>query len=331
MKKTTKKSNNKFIIAINLFLIAILMVVAVYAWFASHADNRVDAYDIQVESDSALEMSFDGKTWGGTLNLADYKISDANVLESMKFVEVTGDGTNFQIPKLIQKQNYAEVNTEIEWDDAKANEDYLQFTLYLRSKEKLDVYLSSESKASPASAVVTGEGCGNPSTYASGEDTFSKDCIVGSLRVAVKDDSDVQKFIWITNPNFHLNNTIGSNTYSMTTDAESGDFTTDSTGVNFYWNDPYTHYYYDSARTRTTASTSDVIAGNLPDTITNGPNDDNAKTKIASLKKTTEGGEFFTSQATVTIWIEGCDTESRRALVDGKFNLSLVLDAFSVQ
>lgn len=330
MKKTTKKSNNKFIIAINLFLIAILMVVAVYAWFASHADNRIDAYDIQVESDSSLELSFDQETWGGTLNLADYKEGDTNVLSSMKFVEVTGDGSSFSIPELEQNQNYAAVNAAGTWTPAVANKDYLQFTLYLRSKDKLNVYLGSESQALPASSIYTGVNSGNPSTYASGANTFSKDCIVGSLRVAVKDDSNTQKFIWITNPEFHLNNTIGSNTYSMTTDAAEGAFST-GTGVvggSFYWNDPYTHYYYNASHTLTNADASDVIAGDLPNSITDVPGD---QTMIASLTKANDSDEYYTSQATVTIWIEGCDTESRRALVDGKFNLSLVLDAFSAQ
>lgn len=330
MKKATKKSNNKFIIAVNLFLIAILMVVAVYAWFASHADNRIDAYDIQVESDSSLELSFDGNTWGGTLNLADYEVGGANVLDSMKFVEVTGDGSTFSVPELIQNQNYADVNTTGTWTDAEANADYLQFPVYMRSKDKLDVYLGSESQALPASSIYTGINSGNPSTYASGENTFSKDCIVGSLRVAVKDDSDTQKFIWITNPEFHLNNIVGSSNYTMTTNAADGDFTTGTGAVNgsFYWNDPYTHYYYNASHTLTTAADADVIAGDLPDSITDIPDD---QTKIASLTKSSDTDEYYTSQATVTVWIEGCDTESRRALVDGKFNLSLVLDAFSAQ
>ena len=330
MKKTTRKSNNKFIIAVNLFLIAILMVVAVYAWFASHADNRIDAYDIQVESDSSLELSFDQETWGGTLNLADYKIDDTNVLDSMKFVEVTGEGSSFSIPELVQNQNYASVNIAGQWTPAVANKDYLQFTVYMRSKDKLNVYLGSESQALPASSIYTGVNSGNPSTYASGADTFSKDCIVGSLRVAVKDSTDTQKFIWITNPEFHLNNLIGSNEYSMTIDAADGAFSTGSGNVGeaFYWNDPYTHYYYDSSNTLTNSSDSEVIAGDLPNSITAVPGD---QTKIASLTKSDESEEYYTSQATVTIWIEGCDTESRRALVDGKFTLSLVLDAFSAQ
>lgn len=331
MKKANVKSKNKFIIAVNLFLIAILMVVAVYAWFASVSDNRVDAYDVKVEADSSLELSFDGNTWGGSLDLANLKNSDDTyVFDSMKFVEVTGEGTTFNVPQLSQKQNYAEVNLTGDWTPAVANKDYLQFKVYMRSKDMLNVYLGSESKATPVSTVIQGANCGNPSPYASGANAFSKDCVVGALRVAVKDASNAQKFIWITNPEFHLNNNIGSTDYSMTTNASQGDYLTgaNTVGNEFYWNDPYTHYYYNASKTLTTANANSlpVIAGALPNSVTTVPSE---QTKIASL--TTKEGDFYQSEATITVWIEGCDTEARRALVDGKFNLSLVLDAFSTQ
>lgn len=328
MKKSEVKSKNKHLIVVNLFLISILMVVGVYAWFASQADNRVDAYDIQVESDNALELSFDQTTWGGTLNLADYKIDNTNVLDSMKFVEVTGEGTNFQIPQLTQKENYAEVNTSGVWKTATANKDYLQFTVYMRSKDKLNVYLGSGSQATPASSVLTGANCGNPSSYTSGDNAFSKDCIVGALRVAVKDSTDAQKFIWITNPNFHLDNKIGSSDYSMDTKATSTSYSagTGAVGNYFVWNNPYKHYYH---------TTSGLVeySGNLlteiPDTQSGIPTA--TTTQIAQLTGEPDANGYYTSKATFTVWIEGCDTEARRALVDGKFDLTLALDSFTLQ
>lgn len=328
MKKSEVKSKNKHLIVVNLFLISILMVVGVYAWFASQADNRVDAYDIQVESDNALELSFDQTTWGGTLNLADYKIDNTNVLDSMKFVEVTGEGTNFQIPQLTQKENYAEVNTSGVWKTATANKDYLQFTVYMRSKDKLNVYLGSGSQATPASSVLTGANCGNPSSYTSGDNAFSKDCIVGALRVAVKDSTDAQKFIWITNPNFHLDNKIGSSDYSMDTKATSTSYSagTGAVGNYFVWNNPYEHYYH-------TTSGPVEYSGNLlteiPDTQSGIPTA--TTTQIAQLTGEPDANGYYTSQATFTVWIEGCDTEARRALVDGKFDLTLALDSFTLQ
>lgn len=328
MKKANHKSKNKYIIAVNLFLIAMLMTVAVYAWFASQAENRVDAYDIQVQSDNSLELSFDEETWGGTLNLADLEKSDGTkVLDTMKFVEVTSNATNFWIPQLTQKTNYAEVNTSGTWTTAVANQDYLNFTVHMRSKDKLNVYLGSESKASPASSVVTGANCGNPSSYATGANTFSKDCIVGALRVAFKSPSYTSKMIWITNPEYHLNNKVGSSTYTMDTTAEHGDYGsgTGAVGADFRWNNPYQHNYYNNATYYVWTAANTLYE--LPDTLESVPTDN--KTLLASL--TTKEGDYYTGSVTFSIWIEGCDTEARRALVDGKFNLSLVLDSFTAE
>ena len=330
MKKSHTKSNNKSLIFVNLFLIAVLMVVAVYAWFASQADNRIDAYDIQVESDNALELSFDQSTWSGTLNLADLMNEDGEtyVLDTMKFVEVTGYGTSFQIPQLNQKDGYAEVNTSGVWKTATANKDYLQFTVYMRSKDPLNVYIGSGSQAVPASSVITGANCGNPSSYTSGDDAFSKDCIVGALRIAVKDSSNAQKFLWITNPEFHLTNAIGSSEYSMDTAATSTSYSagTGAEGDYFAWNNSYEHYYHTTSGSQKYGGT---VLTEIPDTQSGIPT--STTTRIAQLTGTQDAKGFYTSQATFTIWIEGCDTEARRALVDGKFNLSIALDSFTAQ
>ncbi|MBQ4105176.1 MAG: hypothetical protein IJC86_02160 [Clostridia bacterium] len=330
MKQINRKTKTKMIIVVNLFLIFALMTVSVYAWFASQVDNRVDAYDIQVESDNALELSFDEETWSGSLNLADLKnADDESVLDTMKFVEVTSNGTTFRIPQLTQKTNYAEVNTGGSWTTAVPNQDYIEFTLHMRSKDKLSVYLSSDSKASPASSVVTGATCGNPSSYASGANTFSKDCIVGALRVSYNNTAN-SKFIWITNPEFHLNNTIGSSDYTMDTNAGATTYadgpskTVYTAGANFYWNNPKTHYYYSG--TTLTTYTNTLTA--LPDTVSTVPTA--TTTKLAELTGTADANGYYYGETTFRIWIEGCDTEARRALVDGKFNLSLVLDTFAI-
>lgn len=331
MKISKILKNKKFIIIINLFLITTLMTVSVYSWFASMVDNRVDAYEIQVESDDALELSFTGEngTWGGTLNLADLKLgtSSTSVLDSMKFVEVTGNGETFFSPQLIQKNNYAVVNPSGDWPDAVANVDYLQFTVKMRSKEQLKVYLSSDSNAAPASQVVTGENCGNPSTYASGANAFSKDLIVGALRVSFENASAVRK-IWIPCPQYHLNNNVGASDYTMTTNATINSNATNVKpalveGQPYYWNNSYQHYFYDADKVLNT-QTGNVIT-TLDDTISSVPSSGN--TLLTTLAK---NGDYYEGEATFTVWIEGCDTEARRALVDGKFNLSLVFDTFPV-
>lgn len=328
MKRINSKLKAKFIIIINLFLIFTLMIVSVYSWFASQVNNTVDAYDIQVESDNALELSFDKVTWNGTLNLADLENSAGeSVLSTMKLVEVTSDGTTFRIPQLTQKTNYALVNTGGTWTNATANKDYLEFTVHMRSKDKLNVYLSSDSNASPVSTVLTGVNCGNPSTYATGDKAFSKDCVVGALRVAFTNNAGANQ-VWITNPEFHLNNKVGSNEYSMDTNAGATTYsngnTTNAEGQNFYWNNPKVHYFYSG--NNCTYNSSAIYA--LPDTVSSTPSVNT--TLIASLSGTADDNGYYSDSVTFKVWIEGCDTEARRALVDGKFNLSLVLDTFGI-
>lgn len=319
MKNSNSNSKSKYIIIVNLFLIAILMVVGVYAWFAVSADNRVDAYDVQVYSDSNLELSFDQNTWSESLNLKDFE-----EYTNVKFVEVTGDGQSFKIPQLSQNGNYATVNTSSSsrWENAVANKDYLEFKVYMRSKDKLNVYLGSESKASPASKVITGANCGNKSSYGD----FSKDCIVGALRVAAKNENNF-KFLWITNPKLHLTNTVGSDTYEVDENSTSGKYTNGSgnKNANYQWNDSYTHKYYNASKSlQTLASPVTELAD------TTGSTEPQSTYQIANL--TTKGADdYYTSYATFVVWIEGCDTEARRALVGGKFNISLSIDAFSAE
>lgn len=334
MKKAEVKSKNRYLIAVNLFLIAILVVVAVYAWFASNAVNRVDTYDVQVQADNTLELSFDGQSnWSESLNLADLKSADSttSVLDAMKFIAVTGDGDDFYIPSLEQKQNYASVITSGSWKTAEVNKDYLKFTVHMRSKDPIKVYLSSDSYAKPSSSIVTGADCGNPSAYATGENSFSKDCIVGALRVAGFDDNNNKKFVWITNSEYHLNNTVGTSDYTMDTDTTGKSYPngTGKADSQFEWNNPLEHKYYDFNGTNYSLETASNVITKLPETVFQAPSGDT--TLVATLNGSRDADGYFHSQAEFVVWIEGCDTEARRALIDGKFNLSLIFDSFTAE
>ncbi|MGB4934370.1 MAG: hypothetical protein WBO64_03800, partial [Ruminococcus bromii] len=46
---------------------------------------------------------------------------------------------------------------------------------------------------------------------------------------------------------------------------------------------------------------------------------------IAQLKKSSENDQFYSAMVTCNMWIEGEDAEARLALVNGKFNVNLVL------
>ena len=97
------------------------------------------------------------------------------------------------------------------------------------------------------------------------------------------------------------------------------------TGSPFYWNRSDLHYYYSETDNKVTTYSNKITS--LPDTVTNVPSSNN--TYLCQLTDQDTDG-LYTGSATFTVWIEGCDTEARRALVDGKFNLSLAIDAFAV-
>lgn len=347
MKKTDVKLRSKSLVIVNLFLIFTLMTVSVYSWFTIQVDNNVDIYEMQVEADNALELSFKPPTdpeatWSNSLNLSQLTNEDGqSVLDTMKFVEVTGNGSDFFIPELTQLPNYAQVNSNSvnAWTTPDPNNQYLEFTVYMRSKDPLNVFLSSDSFAAPACGAnnVIGESCGNPSTYASGNKTFSKDCVVGALRVAFNrelDSDNDQKCVWITNPEYHLDNLVGSTEFEMKTDGLTTTYS-DGTGEEneaFIWNNPKVHYYY-AANKATTVSQLDnvfLLLGSFTSEVKANPSASD-KTYIAQLNGTTDENGYYYDDVNFTVWIEGCDTEARRVLVDGKFNLSLIFDTIGIK
>ncbi len=321
MKQMNKKTKSKLIMLINLVLIAALMVVAVYAWFAVNVDNNVKMYEIEVHSDNPLQLSFDGENWSDSLDLSDLTREDGtNVLSTMKFIEVTGNGSNFLIPTLTQYENYALPDTSSTWKDAVANQDYLSFTVHMRSKDPLNIYVSSESFAEPSSTVFTGPDSENKSSAGD----FSKDCIVGAVRVAAFDSAGTRKFVWIPRPDIHLKNDMGSTTFEMETGLTSAPTSNQN---SFKWNNSFAHsYYIINGTTKMLTTMSSGLLTELPDTTSSEP----AQTLVATLSGTPDSNGYYTGSATFTVWVEGCDTEARRALANGKFNLALMLDSYMV-
>ena len=128
-----------------------------------------------------------------------------------------------------------------------------------------------------------------------------------------------------------MNNKIGSSDYTMDTNAGDTTYADGSSsfteGSDFYWNNPLTHYYYNSSNTLTKL-TANVLT-ELPESVSDKPS--GTQTYVATLDGTPDDDGYYTDSVSFKIWIEGCDTEARRALVDGRFNLSLVLDTFGIE
>lgn len=319
MKRMNIYAKRIIIAAVNLFLVSTLIVVSVYSWFTSNHSLDATMSGITVTSGSDIELSLDGVSWGCSLDLAELKAADGSkVFDSLKFSEITGDGEIFKIPVLTEQSGYAEVDTAASWPTAEKNKDYLEFTVYMRSMEKFDVYLGAMSYAEPQASVLTGTGCENVSPYSDGANTFSKDLIAGAVRVAFNNAADT-RCVWIPKPQYHLNNKVGSSDYSVDISAVEGYYSdgTGTVGGDFAWNDPYKHYYYSGTTLSEYQNTLTSLVRNGTDT-----------TRLVSLN--TKSGGYYTASVTFRVWIEGCDTEARRALMDGKFDISFVFETSAV-
>lgn len=319
MNRMNTYTKRIIIAAVNLFLISTLIVVSVYSWFTSNHSLDVTLSGITVTSGSDIELSLDGVSWGCSLDLAELRAADGSkVFDSLKFSEITGDGETFTIPALTEQSGYAEVDTAASWPIAEKNKDYLEFTVYMRSIEKFDVYLGVMSYAKPQASVLTGTGCENVSPCSDSTNMFSKDLIAGAVRVAFDNAAD-KRCIWIPKPQYHLNNKVGSSDYSVDISAAEGYYLngTGAVGDDFAWNDPYKHYYY-----------SGTALSEYPNTLTSLVRNATDTTKLVSLD--TKSGGYYTSSVTFRVWIEGCDTEARRALMDGKFDISFIFETSDI-
>jgi hypothetical protein len=245
-----------------------------------------------------------------TLNKTDYPF-----LEKLQLTEITGDGTYFSKPSLIQSGGQAHVNPDGEWSEPAANEHYLSFDLYIRSKSQYNISIGKKSTIKPDAPQLTtqdGTGIKNKSKYGN----FSRDSVVGAVRFSVvdyKSASPSKKLLWLPAPNILLKQTTDE--YTLSVDMPSGE--------------SYSHVYYDTNRVQHTVSSTDVDKA----FVVNNDGFDGGKftyelgqnQNIAQLNKSSENDQFYSAMVTCNMWIEGEDAEARLALVNGKFKVNLVL------
>lgn len=335
------RKTKKLIIA-NSLLLTFLAVGFAYAWFAANYRSSVDGDQVEVIADSALEISFTGQdgTWKNYLNLSENGI----ITNELEFKDITGSGNGtFFRPTLSQFDGYAQVDTDTPLttlDASSINKDYIKFDLYMRSTDKLNVYLGDGSQVQPLAADgTTNNKLIGPYANATAQDlyhkssygNFSKDIVAGAVRVSASnptyDTSIDHIFTWIPRPNIYLNLPTNQafpeniNTLLTTTALSTSEYTNDS---------PYVHTYYESETSTTTtdlAPDKTVTGDIVKNAEGTGSFDTNkGKLKLAALT-VPKGNNYYQEKVTIYIWLEGCDNEARRAFVGGKFKVSLGLTA----
>lgn len=302
-----------------LFTVALAGFCGIQAWFTDNRSAEANGIEVECQAPDGIEIAVVGHdapapteytTGNITLNKTNCKF-----LEKLQLTEITGDGTYFSKPALIQSGGQALVDPDAEWSDPTANEHYLSFDLYIRSKSQYNVSIGKKSTIKPDAPQLTsqdGTGIKNKSKYGN----FSRDSVVGAVRFSVVDYKSAplsKKLLWLPAPNILLEQTTDE--YTLSDNKQDG--------VS------YSHVYYDKNKKQQTVSDSKADSA----FVVNKDGFDGGKftyelgknQNIAQLNKSSENDQFYSAMVTCNMWIEGEDAEARLALVNGKFKVNLVL------
>lgn len=301
-----------------LFTVALAGFCGIQAWFTDKSSAEADGINVECQAPDGIEIAVVGHkdpapTEYTTGNITLSK-ANCNFLDKLQLTEITGDGTSFKKPALIQSGGQAQVDPNAEWSDPTANLHYLSFDLYIRSKSQYNIAIGKNSTIKPvAPQLKTQDGTGiqNESKYGK----FSRDSVVGAVRFSVVDykqpTTPLKKLLWLPAPNILLKQTPDG--YTLSDNMQNGD--------------SYRHVYYDTQhKFRNSDDDSAFVVNNNGFDVGKKFTYELGKDQtIAQLEKHPENDQFFSAMVTCNMWIEGEDEEARLALVNGKFKVNLVL------
>lgn len=309
-----------------LFTVALAGFCGIQAWFTDKSSAEADGINVECQAPDGIKIAVvkhnDPAPKDTEYTVGNIKLNKTNCkfLENLQLTEITSDGTDFYKPALIQTGGQAQVDTKADWSPAAANQHYLSFDLYIRSKSQYNIAIGKKSTIKPDAPQLTsqdGTGIINKSKYGN----FSRDSVVGAVRFSVVDYKSaplLKKLLWLPAPNILLEQTTDE--YTLSDDMPSGE--------------SYSHVYYDTNRVQHTVSSTDVDKA----FVVNNDGFDGGKftyelgqnQNIAQLKKSSDTdtdpyyGDYG-AMVTCNMWIEGEDAEARLALVNGNFKVNLVL------
>lgn len=313
------KRDTKSLVMKNLIVMAVLIIIAltgVISWFTNKTEATADGINVTCETPKGLKIAVvrhgeeapdvnDDTQWSeGEITLTDDKYP---FLKEQSIIEITSDGTDFYKPKLTQENGKAKPDTSSEWDVAD-KDSYLSIDVYMKTGEDHVVNLNSGTEISPISTTLTGEQSGNKSD----DGDFSKDCIVGAVRLSTVNSTDSTiKNLWIPAPQIHYD----SDKKEVTLDNTSGD-----TFKHKYWKVAKNPDGKTGMPQGTTPVEYEGVITNTNDNFKLGKN-----CKFAELTKKQPSDKYATGMTTVNIWVDGEDDEARFAMVGGNFKATIKL------
>lgn len=312
------KRDTKSLVMKNLIVMAVLIIIAltgVISWFTNKTEATADGINVICEAPKGLKIAVvqhgdpapkvdDETKWSEgeiTLTKEDYPF-----LKEQSIIEITSDGTDFYKPKLTQENGKAKPDTSSEWDVAD-KDSYLSIDVYMKTGEDHMVYLNSGTEISPNSTTLTGENSGNKSD----DGNFSKDCIVGAVRLSTVSNVDgtdsTIKNLWIPAPQIHY-------------DGDKKVVTLNNTS-----GDTFKHKYWEVNGETGMPKGKEPVEYNGVITNTNKDFKLGKNCEFAKLTKKQSSDEYAIGMTTVNIWVDGEDDEARFAMVGGKFKATIKL------
>lgn len=327
------KRDTKSLVMKNLIVMAVLIIIAltgVISWFTNKTKAEADGINVTCEAPDGLEIavvrhganppSDKDYTNEGKVDLTD--TDKYPFLKQLSMEEITSDGRYFYKPKITQDSNGAFVDTtssepwanaENAYTDFSVNSSlsYLSVDVYMRSKGSHKVTLASSTSVTPQHKDKL---TGNAEDIANKSDmgAFSKNCIVGAVRVSTVVDNQCNN-LWIPAPNIIYTENKSGNIITRTvhTDLKKAQ-SQYGTFEHKYWRvNPSNSQRMDTV----TTPYEKVITNNKGD-YTLGANKD----LLTLSKDESDESTYYTGMVTLNLWIDGEDAEARQALVGGKFS-----------
>lgn len=313
------KRDTKSLVMKNLIVMAVLIAIAltgVISWFTNKTEATADGINVICEAPDGLEVAIvphgskkELKYQAGKIDLTKCE-SLLDLFSNLSFEELTSDGLHFYKPKLNQSGSTVTVDTTDKWLDAEdyayikhsegTSIPYLSLDIYMRSKNAHTIVLGSDTYIKPNSDKLNGADSGNKSELGD----FSKDCIVGAVRMSTVVGNEPK--LWIPAPNILY-------------DYDKGTVSTKITDKN---SESFKHKYWKVTDLQPSSDeqvAEDVIVNNNCD-YKIGKND---ALNIALSQDNDD--KLFKANFTLNIWVDGEDTEARQAMVGGKFTASIKL------
>ena len=240
----------------------------------------------------------------------------ANRIKDELFMyDVTSDGDTFWSPKFQERTDGERIpDTSKQWDYANANGAYISQYIVFRTTFPAKIYMGSGTTITTSTDKLVGSDAGNKSEGGN----FSRDCVVGALRISALDSNNNLLFVCIPRSDIELYETVGANGAKIF-DVRTGDNVSADAKVHTYYPDNYQSTGGTVTNNNTLLGFTAVHDGAIP----------NDNTEIATTTKSGDG--YYYGSATVNIWLEGCDAETRRVLSGGKYKIALDFVAYEMQ